>query len=317
LPGVEAVATSWPLSYTTFSWTPKINLYGKPFPDGAEPMVETSAVIPEYFRTMGIPLRAGRGIESTDRAGARRVAVVSEEFVRQFWPEQNPIGQRVKLVGIPELDDLEIVGIVGGTRRAGPARRVFPEIYCAMAQFPQSGSTMVVRVTGDPLQLGPQIRQRIAQVNPDVAIVQTVRLQDALAESVTDRRLVRLVLGLFAGLALVLTAVGIYGVVAFAVESRTREIGLRVALGATGGAIQRLILRQGLLPVLIGIAAGIATAAAGVQILQKLVYGVSPRDPVTLGASAVILLLVSGLACLIPARRATRVDPMVALRHEQ
>jgi len=316
VPGVRAVGYSWPYSYSGMGWTPKVNFYENPVRDGEERMMDTSAVTQEYFAAMGIPLKQGRTFTRDDRAGARIVAVVSEEFVRVNWPGQNPLGKRLRFIGIPELQDLQVVGVVGNTLRNGPAGQALPEIYCAFDQFPVRGGTFVVRTAGEPSAAVASLREAVKQSDGQVALLAARPLAQIMSSMLSDRRLVRLILGLFAGVALLLAAVGIYGVVAFSVANRTREIGVRMALGARPSSVMQLVVGQGLLPVAVGVAVGLGAAIALAGYLKTFVYGVAPYDPLTLAAAGTLLLFTGTLACLIPARRAARIDPMIALRHE-
>jgi len=316
VPGIRAVAASWPFSYNSMSRTPKVNFHENPVRDGEERMMETATVTPEYFAAMGIPLKLGRTFTSQDRAGARMVAVVSEEFVRVNWPGQNPLGKRLRLMGIPELQDLEVVGVVVNTLRGGTAAQALPEIYCAFEQFPAQGATLVVRTAGDPSAATGSLRESLKQLNGQVSLLGAQPVTQILGAMLNDRRLVRLILGIFACVALLLAAVGIYGVVAFSVANRTREIGVRMALGAQPGSVVRLIVAQGLLPVAGGVAAGLVAAIALAGYLKSFAFGITPYDPVTLAVAGALLLFTGTLACLLPARRAAHIDPMVALRHE-
>ena len=316
VPGVSETAVAWPFSYGGASWTPRVNFVEKPVPDGEERMVEAAAVSPAYFAAMGIALKQGRLFAETDRGTARMVAVVSEEFVRTFWPGENALGRRLRMVGIPEMQDVEVVGVVGSTRRGGAASEVYPEIYCSFEQFGVSGGTLVVRTAGDPGPLIAPLRAALGEVHAQIAVARVSRLTDVLTAMLSDRNIVRLMLGVFAGLALALAAVGIYGVVAFSVAQRAREIGVRMALGARQTSILTLVIRQGLAPVLAGVLVGLAAALGLARFMKALVFGVEPHDPVSLVAAGAVLLLAGLLACYLPARRAAMIDPMIALRQE-
>jgi putative ABC transport system permease protein len=245
------------------------------------------------------------------------VAVVSETVVRRFLPEGDPIGKRMSLVGIPELQDLEIVGVVGDMLRMGPAGRVAPEVYCAYAQFPAIGPTVIVRAaSGDPLQLVRAVEQRIAAVDAGVAPYGPRRLSDVMAGTIADRRMLAALLGLFGALALGLTGVGIAGVVSYAVAQRTQEIGVRMALGADATAVVGFVLRGALTPVLIGLMVGLAAAIPFTRLIRSYLFQVAPSDPIALLTGAAILACAATVAAYVPARRASRIDPLVALRAE-
>ncbi|HSC29380.1 MAG TPA: FtsX-like permease family protein, partial [Vicinamibacterales bacterium] len=314
-PGVAAAAAAWPLEYVGFNWAPHVNLHETPFPDGQEPPVRMSAVTPAYFETMGIRLKQGRVFEARDRLGAPVAAVVSETFVRQLMPDVDPLGRRIKAVGIPELADMHIVGVVGSTHRRGPAGSVFPEVYCAFAQFPLEGATFVVRAaSGDPLRLAAIVEDRVADVDGEIATFGVRRLADAVRDTVGDRRALAALLSLFAGLALAMTALGIAGIVSYVVAQRTTEIGVRMALGARPESVVALVLRDAFVPVAAGLAAGAVAAVPVARTIRSLLFEVTPWDPVAVGGAAAVLLLAALTAAYVPARRATRIDPLVALR---
>jgi putative ABC transport system permease protein len=314
-PGVTAAALAWPLDMVSFGWTPYATFRDKPFPPGQAPPVQMAAVSPEFFDTMGIPLKRGRVFGPRDRAGAPMVAVVSETVVRRFLPEGDPIGRRMSLVGIPELQDLEIVGVVGDMLRTGPAGRAAPEVYCAYAQFPTIGPTVIVRAAaGDPLQLVRTVEDRIAAIDGGVATYGPRRLSDVMAGTVGDRRMLAALLGLFGALALGLTGLGIAGVVSYAVAQRTRAIGVRMALGANPNAIVGFVLRDALTPVLLGLTAGFAVSVPFTGLIRSYLFQVAPSDPAALLASATLMVCAATAAAYVPARRATRIDPLVALR---
>jgi putative ABC transport system permease protein len=314
-PGVAGAAAAWPLDLVSFGWTPWLNFPHKPYPDGQEPSALTAAVTPGYFDVMGIPLRRGRLLGPGDRPGAPVAIVVNETFVRRFFADRDPIGGRVTARGIPELADMRIVGIVGDTRRGGPSRPAAPELYCAYAQFPTAGPTIVVRAAaGDPLPLAKVVDDRVAAIDPATAMHGERRLSDAIADTVGNRRLISILLGLFAVVALVLTTVGIAGVVSYVVAQRSAEIGVRMALGADAPAVVRLVLRGAMTPVVVGLALGGASIVPLTGAIRSFLFGVTPADPVALGAGGAALLLAALAAAYVPARRATRIDPVAALR---
>ena len=314
-PGVDGVAAAWPFDLTGASWTPWINFTHRPYPEGQEPTALTAAVTAAYFDVMGIPLKRGRLLGAQDRAGAPIAIVVNEMFVRRFFAETDPIGGRVSARGIPELADMRIVGVVGDTRRAGPARPVAPELYCSYAQFPTANPVIIVRAASrDPLPLAQLVTDRLARIDRDTAVSSARRVSDAMDATIGTRQLVFVLLGIFAALAVALTSIGIAGVVAYVVAQRTQEIGVRMALGTDGSDVVRLVVRGALTPVVVGMALGGMVMVPFTRALTSFLFGVTPTDPLTLVTAAVALLCTAVLAAYLPARRATRIDPLLSLR---
>jgi len=316
LPGLQSVASAWPFDLISFGVTPYLRMLDKPVAAGREPSILSAWVSPEYFATLGIPLRAGRVLTPRDRIGTPAAAVVNEEFVRRFYPHENPLGKRVALVGYDMLNPIEIVGVVGNTLRAGPAGGMSPEFYGAYAQLPVTGNSILIRTAQDPAQIAKAVRIAIASIDPEVAIDNVVRVEDMLAATVAGRRFTRTLLVIFAALALILAGAGIYGLVSYATARRTREIGVRMALGAGRGEILGLVLRQTFAPVGLGIVAGVVSAAGLTRYLAAQLYGVGTFDPITSCLVVTAIVAVSWLACWSPAVRASRLDPLVALRME-
>jgi putative ABC transport system permease protein len=314
-PGVAGAAAAWPLDLVSFGWTPWINFPHKPYAEGQEPTALTAAVTPTFFDVMGIPLRRGRLLGPEDKPGAPMAIVVNETFVRRHFADRDPIGGRVSARSIPQMADMQIVGVVGDTYRAGPARSVASEMYCAYAQFPTAGPTVIVRAaSGDPLPLAKTVDDRVAAIDAETATFGARRVADAIADTVGDRRLLSILLGLFATVALALTIVGIAGVVSYVVAQRTQEIGVRMALGADAGAVIRLVLRGAMTPVAIGLTLGGAAIVPLTGAIQSFLFGVKAADPIALAAGAAALLLAATAAAYVPARRATRIDPLLALK---
>jgi putative ABC transport system permease protein len=316
LPGVQSVARSWPFDLIGFSVTPYIQLLDKPVAAGHEPSVQMSLVSPDYFATMGIRLHAGRMFQPQDRQSAPLVAIVNEEFARRFYPHESPIGKRTMLVGWKLSGPIEIVGVVGDTLRAGLAGKLFPEFYGWDEQLPFTGSTILVRAAGDPMQLTKSIRGTIADLDPEIAMGTPVRVEEALWNTVSNRRFMRYQLMVFAGLALLLAVAGIYGVVSYSITQRTQEFGIRMALGAEQLDVIRLVLGRTAVPVTIGVAFGLGFAAVLTRYLSSQLYGVRTFDPITLAGVAGVLGIAALAGCWVPAQRAGRTDPLAALRAE-
>ncbi|MGB9464038.1 MAG: ABC transporter permease [Candidatus Acidiferrum sp.] len=290
---------------------------GRPLPPANdEPSADIRTVDYAYFRTMEIPLLAGREFTASDNSAGKHVMVINETMARQYWPRENPIGQRVTMKDWGPPLTGEIVGVVGDVKTNGLDEAVGPMIYWPHFQFPQLFNTIVVRSDSDPLRLIPAVKAAIWAVNKNQPISKIETLEQVLSESLARRRLYMILLGVFAGAALLLAGVGIYGVVSYSVSQRRREMGIRIAIGAERGDVLRLVLGQGARAALLGISIGIAGALGLTRLMTNLLFGVRASDPLTFLAVAMLLTLVALAASYIPARRAMRLDPMVALRHE-
>jgi predicted permease len=275
-----------------------------------------SVVAPDTFTTAGIPLRAGRDFNEGDTYDAPFVAVINEALARQGFPNQDPIGHSI-FCGLDSMNAMKIVGIVGNTRQYGPAREPSPEIFMPYEQHPQPATdlSILVRTSGQPGTISPAVREKIHELSSEVPIKFTT-METLASQNVAAPRFRTLLLGIFAGLAMGLALVGVYGVMSYIVGQRSNEIGLRMALGASQGDVLRLVLRQTLLLAGLGIVIGLAGAAGVTQLLTSMLFGVRATDPMTYAAVVAVLALAALAASYIPARRAMRVDPMVALRYE-
>ncbi len=278
----------------------------------------------DYFRTMKIPLISGRIFGPTDAQGSPGVVVVNQTLANVFWPHQNPLGKRLRGPGPDDapLPWLTVIGVVADVKQGGLDQKTGTELYFLQDQTAQtvgfSADTMnvVVRTQRDPLALAGMVRQEVRRMDPALPLAGMRPMDDVLFESIASPRLLMVLVMLFAAVALVLAAIGTYGVLSYAVEQRTREIGIRMALGAQVGQVLRMILSQGAVLVGIGLALGVLGALALQKVLASLLFGVAPTDPLIFGLVVALLALVSLLACWWPARRAARVDPLVALRYE-
>lgn len=290
---------------------------GRPLPPANnEPSADIRSVDPEYFRVMGIPLLAGREFTDSDNATAKSVMVINETMARRYWPNADPIGQRVTMKDWGPPLTGEIVGVVGDVKPNGLDEAVGPMMYWSYFQFPIIFNTIVVRCESEPLHLVPAVKAAIWFVNKNQPISKMETMEEVLSESLARRRLYMILLGVFASSALLLAAVGIYGMVSYSVNQRIREMGIRIAVGAAQGDVLRLVLGQGAKVAILGIVVGIAAALALTRLMTSLLFGVSATDPATFLGVALLLTLVAVGASFLPARRATRVDPMVALRSE-
>jgi putative ABC transport system permease protein len=278
-------------------------------------------VSPEFFQALRIPLLRGRAFSRSDDANGEPVVVINQAMARMFWRNEEPIAQRI-WIGKPmgpewtERSPREIVGIVGDIREASLATPPEPTMYIPYAQRPATQVHFVIRTRQTPMATVPQIRNLMRDVDPDVPLAQMKTMEDVLSHSVTDWRFRTILLGFFGTLALFIAAIGIYGVISYSVAQRTHEIGIRIALGARRADVLGLVLGQGLKLTLVGVGIGLAVALALMHLLSSLLYGVEPSDPLTFVAASVVLSALALLASYIPARRATKVDPMVALRYE-
>ena len=312
--GVEAAALAGqiPLGGNRDSWG--FHVEGRPW-TADDPSVERYSVTPDYFRVMRIPLRRGRLITDADRANTPFVMLVGERTARALWPNEDPIGQRVRIGGT-EGPWHTIAGIVGDVRHDTLAEPPRLQMYTAQTQITDSFLTVVVRTSGDPVAIAREARQAIASVAADVPVYQIAPLRGIVEASVGPRRFVMVLLEIFSGVALLMTAVGVYGVVSYSVAERTREIGIRAALGASRADVVRLVLGSGLATVAAGVGAGVALAAITTRFLQESLYGISATDAPTFAGVVATLVAVAVAAHLVPIVRATRVDPTIALREE-
>ena len=288
--------------------------YARP-KDNDLPQTNYSAVSPGYFKAMGIPLLAGRAFTERDTQEALPVAIVSQTMAQRFFPNGDAIGKRINVNTGPE-NYREIVGIVGDVKQNGLTKETRPHTYEPFAQAPNQFMTLIVRSTTDPMSLVPSIRNKVVALDSELPLQRVTTLDRMISSSIRQQRFTSIVLSVFAGVALLLAAAGLYGVISYSVAQRTHELGIRVALGAQVKDVMQLVLRQGMTFVIAGEVAGIIGAFGLTRLLSGLLFGVTPTDAATFIAVTIVLTLVALLACYIPARRATKVDPLVALRYE-
>ena len=295
-----------------------LTIQGRPAPPcGKDTSANERVVEPDYFRTMAIPLLKGRYFTELDNERAPSVVLINEAMAKQFWPGEDPMGQRVKL-GNPESDGPwdSVIGIVGDVKDGGLESDPRPQLYRNFLQSPSRGMTLLVRATSQNPGLTDAVCKVVWAVDKDQPIYKISTLQQLVADSLKPTRFSMWLLQVIAAVALFLAALGIYGVIAFAVRQRTHDIGVRVALGAQRRDVLKLVIFEGMRPALIGLLVGLAGAYGSTRALTNLLYGISPTDPGTFATIALVLTGVALLACYLPARQATKVDPMVALRYE-
>jgi putative ABC transport system permease protein len=319
LPGVVAAGcTTW-LPLTNFGGATGITIEGRPKPAPGHAMIPNTRMISsKYFQAMGMTLIEGGTFDDRDGAKTQPVALINQAAAKKFWPGQDPVGLRFKRDEDSAPQPwITIVGIVGDVRQAGLDLPPRPEVYLPYQQWDFfRPSYLAVRTAGDPMAIANAVRQQIWAVDKDQPVTRVMPLEKMLSDYLAPRELQSSLLGGFAGFALLLAALGIYAVLAFSVAQRTQEIGVRVALGAQQREILRNVLSQGLKLAGLGVVIGVAGALALSQLLATLLFGVRATDPLTLSGAVAVLLAVAAAACYIPARRAMRVDPMIALRYE-
>jgi putative ABC transport system permease protein len=325
LPGVEAAAIGSNIPFDDTEWDSSFHLTGTPpIPPGQEPAAEMNGVSPDYFRVMGMPILRGRAFTASDRANQPRNVIIDETFARRYFPDKDPIGQQIddNQSAKKDVPSVTVVGVVPRTRNDAPGednveKFSFPQMYYCADQLPSRGNVLLVRVrSGDPLTLVPAIKRELRSLDSDQALSSISTMEQDIAKSLGTRRMMMSLLSAFAILALSLASIGLYGVMALVVTQRTRELGIRLALGANRGDVFRLVLGHGVLLVSTGLLIGLIAALGAGRGLQSLLYGVSGFDVPAFSIALFALALVALVACFVPARRATRVDPIVALRTE-
>jgi len=319
LPGIQSASLASGLPIDSRTSRMNLQIEGRPpYEPGKAPIIYLNAIDTEYFQTMSMQMREGRSFTSQDGPGAQQVVIINETLARQFFPNENPIGHRLAM----GRGSATIVGVSGDTRNRGIANSVNPEIYVPWMQNPGVIAHLVVRAAHDQNNptglsaLATAIRNQVRSIDSIEPVNQVVPMNEQLSNSVADRRFQMLLLAIFATVALVIAAVGIYGVISYDFSQRTHEIGIRMALGAQAGDVLRMVVWRGMSLALIGVALGLVGAFALTRLMESLLFGVKPTDPLTFVGVSALLAVVALLACYVPARRATKVDPLVALRHE-
>src|SRR6266545_1726964 len=317
IPGVQQASVSWLMLFGGADINAPLKIHDyTPAPD-EEVKARFNSVSPGYFETVGISLVAGRGIEERDTENAPQTAVINEAMARRYFPGANPVGKTMEITAGPTKGKpIEIVGVVRDAKYNNMRAETKPMFYTSIQQLPRTLGTLEVRAREPMAALSASIRNALSEVTKDVMIRRVVTLSDQVDSTLASERLLTTLCVFFGSLALLLASVGLYGVLSYAVAQRTQEIGIRMALGATGRNVLWLVLRQSLSVVLIGMALGLSLAIVCTSLLTSFLYGLSPTDTVAIVCSMLLLFVVALLACWIPARRATKVDPMVALRFE-
>ena len=321
LPGVVNAGVVFQLPLGGRGGSTGLQVEGHPIDPSDQRMGILHMVSPEYFRTMGIPVISGREFTERDDMSAPPVLIINEALAREYFPNENPIGKRITpgFSSVPVAEGAggrEVVGVVGDVRHHnlhGPAQ---PEIYFAQAQMPMAAMTVVARTAADPSGIVNAAREVVHALDKNAPVYGVRTAEEILGRSVATPRFNTLLLGLFAGVALILTAVGLYGVISCSVSESTREIGIRLALGAQTSDVLKLVVGQGMILTLIGVVIGLVAAYGLTRLMSSLLFGVGVSDPWTFAGGAALLAGIALLACYLPARRATKVDPMVALRYE-
>jgi putative ABC transport system permease protein len=318
IPGVQAAGATGTLPLTGNNWGRSLTVEGYPVLSvGQAPSIQHTVVTADYFRAMGITLLAGRDFTDADNFDALKVTIVDERLARHYWPNDTAIGKRIRF-GPPEDDEPwhTIVGVVRSVRHQRLQEDTRESVYLPHLQIPIGGMTLVARTTSDPHELSAAVRREVAQIDRDQPISELATMEEVVAESIWQPRLYATLFAVFAGGALVLALIGIYGVMAFLVQTRTHEIGVRMALGATARDVFKLIVGRGMKLTIFGVLIGVAGAIALTRLMHTLLFNTSATDPFTFIAISLLLSLAAFLACYIPARRAARVDPLIALRYE-
>ncbi|HKQ78776.1 MAG TPA: ABC transporter permease [Blastocatellia bacterium] len=316
LPGVTAVGVTSHLPLTGYNMGSTLRVEGRSFQEGENPpSAPVARVNPDYFRAMGIGLRAGRLFNDGDTQGAPSVAMLSETLARRLFPNEDPLGKRLSVGGLgAELTT--VIGVVSDIRYTGLDGEIEQAVYLSYRQLPRSGMALVLRGEVEPSSLVPALRNAVREIDPALPVYNTLTMNERLSDSVASHRFHLLLLGGFGALALLLAGVGVYGVISYVVSQRTREIGIRMALGAKRSDVARLFIKQGMALVALGVALGLLAAFALTRVMTSLLFNVGANDPLTFAGVALLLSLIALAACYLPARRASQIDPIAALRRE-
>jgi putative ABC transport system permease protein len=315
VPGVKSASLVRGLPFSGNGGTTAIVLPDREPPaKGMEPEVMFNTAMPNYFETIGIPLLKGRLFGPEDQANTPAVVVINQMMAHRFWPDQDPLGKQIKFA--EDGSTATVVGVVGDAKHYWLEEEQKPQMYDAYSQDPGLFATAVIRTEVEPLSLTEPVRQAVWKVDADQPMWKIRTVEFLVQRSAADRKFLMALMGIFATLALVLTIIGLYGVISYLVNQRTQEIGIRMALGAQMRDILGLVLKQGMVLVLAGVGLGLAAAWLLTRLMSRLLYQVSATDPLTFATISLLLVTVALLACYIPARRATKVDPLVALRDE-
>jgi putative ABC transport system permease protein len=319
-PGVQAASTVYPLPLSGDRFSISFQIEGREVPEKDEPSADFFTTGVGYFRTMGIPILKGRDFNDNDRHGSIPVIIVTDTFARQYFPNEDPLGKRIH-PGVSSIDDeestmREIIGVVGDVRNRGLSTPPRPAYYVPQTQIPFSQMVAVVKTDTEPRSLLSAATKEVATMDPELPLFDVKTMEEYMSASVAAPRFNTTLLSIFAGVALVLTIVGLYGVMSYSVAQRTNEIGIRLALGAQGRDVLIMIVKQGSKLILLGLAIGLFGAFGVTRLVASLLFGVTEKDPFTFAAVSILLAIVALVACYVPAWRATKVDPMEALRCE-
>jgi putative ABC transport system permease protein len=316
LPGVEASGGISFLPLNGLGAATGFAIVGRPKPAyGAEPVADVRVVTHDYFKAMRVPLLRGRLFDSRDTGSQKNHVIVSAELVRRYFPNEDPIGKKIAIQWNDDTPD-EIIGVVGDVHQLTLDDELRPTTYWAPARFAYPWNSVVIRTSGDPIAIVPQVGAIVHEYDSTIALAEVRTMDDVMSISVAERRLTMLLLATFAGVALLLASVGIYGVISYSVTQRTQEIGIRMALGAARATVMGMVVGQAAALTLLGVGAGAVAAVLLTRLMQKLLFGITPTDPITFASVAILLMAVGIVAAAIPALRATRVDPVLALRAE-
>jgi putative ABC transport system permease protein len=318
IPGIRAAGVTSIVPLASNFDGRAVQVEDRPVPRGEEPEAELYIASPGYLEAMEIPVQKGRSFTERDKRDAPLVALVNETFAGRYWPGENAVGKRIKFPGSESRPQpwREIVGVVKDVKQRRLDTDGTLQMYLPLAQYPSFAMTLVVRAESNAAAMTAAVRKEILGVDAEQAVFNVTTMNQLLLDSISLRRFLMTLLGVFAAVALTLAAVGIYGVISYSVTQRTHEIGIRLALGAGSRDVIKLVVGHGLALALAGVGIGVAAALAATRLMSTLLYSVNAADPVTFASISLLLILVAVLASCIPALRAMRVDPMVALRHE-